>query len=147
MLKKIFNHKLRIVLAMLFVLALVLIRAYEDNLFYDPFLNYFKLDYYNLAIPEINNFKLFIGLLFRYFINTIISLAIIYVLFKDIDAIKFAAFLYLIFFIVLTAAFFFILLKSGETYKMGLFYIRRFLIQPLFLLLFIPAFYFQKQKN
>jgi exosortase F-associated protein len=147
MLKKIFNHKVRIALAMLFVVALVLIRAYEDSLFYDPFLNYFKSDYYNLPIPEINNFKLFTGLLFRFFINTSISLAIIYVLFKDIDAIKFAAFLYLIFFIVLAAAFFFILLKSGETNKMGLFYIRRFLIQPLFLLLFLPAFYYQKQKS
>lgn len=147
MLKKIFNHKVRIALAMLFVVALVLIRAYEDSLFYDPFLNYFKSDYYNLPIPEINNFKLFTGLLFRFFINTSISLAIIYVLFKDIDAIKFASFLYLIFFIALAAAFFFILLKSGETNKMGLFYIRRFLIQPLFLLLFLPAFYYQKQKS
>ncbi len=147
MLKKLFNHKVRIALAMIFVLALVLIRAYEDSLFYDPFLDYFKGDYYNLPIPEIDNLQLIFGFFFRYFLNTAFSLAIIYVLFKDIDAVKFASVLYFIFFIILLAAFFYIFLNNGETNKMGLFYIRRFLIQPIFLLLFLPAFYYQKQKQ
>jgi len=147
MLKKLFNHKVRIALAMLFVMALVLIRAYEDSLFYDPFLDYFKSDYHNLPIPEIDNLQLIFGLFFRYFLNTALSLAIIYVLFKDIDAVKFASVLYCIFFVLLLAAFFFILLKNGDTNKMGLFYVRRFLIQPIFLLLFLPAFYYQKQKQ
>ena len=147
MLKKLLNHKLRLALTLLSVLGLVLIRACEDMLFYDPFLHYFKSDYYNLPIPEIENLQLFFGLLFRYFLNTAFSIAIIYVLFKDIDAVKFASFLYFIFFVILVAAFFFILLNNGETHKMGLFYIRRFLIQPIFLLLFLPAFYYQKQKQ
>lgn len=147
MLKIILNHKIRIAFAIAFIILLALIRAYEDSLFYDPFLNYFKADYYNLPFPETDNFQLFFGLLFRYLLNTILSLAIIYVLFKDIDAIKFASILYLIFFVILTFAFFYILLKNGEANKMGLFYVRRFLIQPLFLLLFLPAFYYQKQKN
>ena len=81
MLKKLFNHKVRIALALLFVVALVLIRAYEDSLFYDPFLDYFKGDYYNLPIPEIDNLQLIFGFFFRYFLNTALSLAIIYVLF------------------------------------------------------------------
>jgi len=147
MLQKLFNHKVRIALAMLFILLLVLIRAYEDNLFYDPFLNYFKSNYYTLPLPKIENLQLFFGLFFRYFLNTALSLAIIYALFKDIDAIKFASILYLLFFIILVIAFFFILFYNGETNKMGLFYVRRFLIQPLFLLLFLPAFYYQKQKK
>jgi exosortase F-associated protein len=147
MLKNLFNHKIRIALAIVFILLLVLIRAYEDSLFYDPFLDYFKADYYNLPIPKIENIQLFLGLLFRYFLNTTLSLAIIYVLFKDSDAVKFASFLYTVFFIILIAAFFFLLLNNGETHKMGLFYIRRFLIQPIFLLLFLPAFYYQKQKQ
>ena len=132
---------------MLFVMALVLIRAYEDSLFYDPFLDYFKSDYHNLPIPKIDNLQLIFVLFFRYFLNTALSLAIIYVLFKDIDAVKFASVLYFIFFILLLAAFFFILLRNGDTNKMGLFYVRRFLIQPIFLLLFLPAFYYQKQKQ
>lgn len=147
MLKKLYNHKTRVALALLFVVALVLIRAYEDSLFYDPFLNYFKSDYYNLPIPKIDNLKLMLGLFLRFFLNTVLSLAVIYVLFKDIDAVKFASVLYFIFFVMLLAAFYIILLKNGESNKMGLFYVRRFLIQPIFLLLFLPAFYYQKQKQ
>ncbi len=146
MLQKLLNHKVRIALAMLFIILLVLIRAYEDVLFYDPFLNYFKTDYYNLSLPEIDNLQLFFGLFFRYFLNTSLSLAIIYVLFKDIDAVKFASVLYLIFFVILVVIFFFVLFYFGETNKMSLFYLRRFIIQPIFLLLFLPAFYYQKQN-
>lgn len=147
MLQKIINHKTRILLATMLVLLLALIRAYEDVLFYDPFLDYFKTDYHNLPLPEVENVSLFFGLLFRYFLNTIVSLAIIYVLFKDIEAIKFASILYLVFFVILVIVFFVVFFFFGETNKMGLFYIRRFLIQPIFLLLFLPAFYFQKQNN
>ena len=147
MLKKLYNLKTRVALALLFVVALVSIRAYEDSLFYDPFLNYFKSDYYNLPIPKIDNLKLMLGLFLRFFLNSVLSLAVIYVLFKDIDAVKFASVLYFIFFVMLLAAFYFILLKNGESNKMGLFYVRRFLIQPIFLLLFLPAFYYQKQKQ
>lgn len=145
MLQKILNHKIRIAFAFLFVLLLVVIRAYEDALFYDPFLNFFKTDYHNLPIPDTNKYKLFFGLLFRYFLNSILSLAIIYVLFKDIEALKFATILYLIFFTILILAFFLVLFFYDEPNKMGLFYIRRFLIQPIFLILFLPAFYYQKQ--
>ena len=147
MLQKIFSHKVRIALAMLFVILLALVRAYEDSLFYDPLLNYFKSDYYNFPLPEIDNLKLCIGLFFRYFLNTLFSLAIILVLFKDLQAVKFASILYLIFFVILVIAFFITLSFYGEENKMLLFYIRRFLIQPIFLLLFLPAFYYQKQNK
>jgi len=147
MLQKLLNHKVRIALAILFIFLLALVRAYEDSLFYDPLLNYFKSDYYNFPLPEINNFKLFIGLFFRYFLNTVFSLAIIYVLFKDIQAVKFASIMYLFFFVILVIVFFFTLSFFGEENKMVLFYIRRFLIQPIFLLLFLPAFYYQKQNK
>ncbi|SHF99973.1 exosortase F-associated protein [Flavobacterium fluvii] len=147
MLRKILNHKVRILLATILVLFLALIRAYEDFLFYDPFLNYFKTDYHNLPLPEIENVSLFFGLLFRYFLNTVLSLAIIYVLFKDIEAVKFASILYSFFFVVLVIVFFFVFSYFGEANKMALFYIRRFIIQPIFLLLFLPAFYYQKQNN
>jgi len=147
MLQKLLNNKTKILLVTLLVILLALIRAYEDILFYDPFLNYFKVDYQNLPLPEIESSSLFFGLLFRYFLNAIISLAIIYVLFKDIEGVKFASVLYALFFIILVVAFFFILSCFSEPSKMALFYIRRFLIQPILLLLFLPAFYFQKQNN
>ena len=146
MLKKLLSHKRRIVWIMLFVVGLILIRAFEDLLFYDPFLNYFKLDYHNLSLPELDYLKFFFGLLFRYLGNALFSLSIIYVVFKDFELTKFASLLYILFFIILVGALFFVLSQGDQVNKMNLFYIRRFLIQPLFLLLFIPAFFYQKQK-
>lgn len=144
MLKILLTNKLRFLSALLFVLLLVLVRIFEDQLFYDPFLSYFKSDFSNLPLPIYDSFKLFMGLLFRYSLNTVISLGLIYVLFKDIEMAKFAAFLYVLFFLILIFSFYVVINFSGVDNKLFLFYIRRFLIQPIFVLLFIPAFYFQK---
>jgi exosortase F-associated protein len=129
------------------VSVLAMIRVFEKSIFYDPLLNYFKSDYTNFPLPILDNFKLFFGLFFRYFLNTIVSIAIIYVAFKDFGLVKFASVLYFIFFVILIAIFFLVLSFYGEESKMTLFYIRRFLIQPLLLLLFIPGFYIQKQTK
>lgn len=44
MLQKLLNNKARIVQVIFLVGLLILIRAFEDQLFYDPFLNYFKAE-------------------------------------------------------------------------------------------------------
>ncbi len=145
--KKLWNHKVRIALAVLLILLLALIREYEDSLFYDPFLNYFKTDYNAMPLPKYNPILLFLGLLFRYALNTLLSLGIIYVLFKDVEMIKFASILYVIFFLFLIVVFFLTIFIYKEHNNLLLFYIRRFLIQPIFVMLFIPAFYFQKSVS
>jgi exosortase F-associated protein len=147
MLKKLFNYKFRILFLLVLVFFLATIRIFEKSLFYDPLLNYFKSDYTNLPLPLLNKINLFFGLFFRYILNTVVSIAIIYVAFKDFGLVKFASILYLIFFVILIGIFFFVLSFYGEESKMTLFYIRRFLIQPLLLLLFIPGFYIQKQSR
>lgn len=147
MLKKLLSHKTRIFLILVFVLLLVLVRAYEDSLFYDPFLDYFKSDFAFLPLPEINPLGLFFGLCLRYGLNTVFSLGIMYMTFKDFQLIKFTSVLYFIFFIILTIAFFVVLSVYGVESKMTLFYIRRFLIQPIFLLLFVPAFFYQRKNS
>jgi len=129
------------------LVALILIRLYETQLFYDPFLVYFKNDYLNLPFPEYDNFLLLSNLILRYFFNTFFSLAIIFLLFKDFQLTKFAAFLYIFFFIILIFLFFGVLSFFDEQSNFLLFYVRRFLIQPLFLVLFIPAFCFQKKQS
>lgn len=142
--QKLFKYKKEIVFSIVLVFLLALIRTFED-FFYDPFLNYFKSDYSNLPFPEYDSIKLFLSLLLRFALNTIVSLAIIQVLFKDFSLTKFASVLYLIFFILLIITFFCILNFSSEANNLLLFYVRRFLIQPLFVLLFVPAFYYQNQ--
>lgn len=142
--QKLLNYKKEIAFSIVLVFLLAIIRTFE-TLFYDPFLNYFKGDYANLPFPEYNTIKLFFSLFLRYFLNSIVSLAIIQVLFKDFSLTKFASVLYLIFFIILIITFFVVLNFSAEANNLLLFYVRRFLIQPLFVLLFVPAFYYQNQ--
>ncbi|MGH2664901.1 exosortase F system-associated membrane protein [Flavobacterium sp.] len=146
MLQKLLSNKKEIVQLIFLVGMLALVRAFENQLFYDPFLNYFKAES-TLAYPEINSVKLCLNLFLRYLLNTLISLAILYVVFKDADLVRFSAVLYLFFFIVLLIGFCYCLNYFDETHRMTLFYIRRFLIQPIFILLFIPGFYFQMRSQ
>ncbi|MGX7667037.1 exosortase F system-associated membrane protein [Flavobacterium pedocola] len=143
----ILRNKGKIGVVLLLVTLLAIIRFFEKTLFYDPFLVFFKGDFQNENLPEYNGLQLFFGLLFRYVLNTVISLGIIYVIFKEIPLLKFAGFLYAVLFVVLAAAFFGLLSFSETPDYMMLFYIRRFLIQPLFLVLFLPAFYYQKKVS
>jgi len=145
MLQKLIRNKSKIGWSLFLLLLLVLIRVFEDKLFSYPFLNYFKDEYAHLPFPRINIFKLFFSLGMRFYVNSMISLFLLYVLFKDTQIVKFTAFLYMVLGSILMISFIFILVFFGEENKMTLFYIRRFLIQPIFILLFIPAFYYQKQ--
>lgn len=144
MLKKLNKHKFRISLLFLSLFGLIFIRSFESQLFYDPFLAFFKLEYQNKSLPEFDGISLFFGLFFRYSLNTLVSLGIIYLLFKQLPLVRFAMLLYTIFFVVLIVLFFGLLYFSNEPDYLILFYIRRFLIQPIFLVLFIPAFYYQQ---
>jgi len=145
MLRNLLSDKKKLIKVSLLVLLLILIRAFEEKLFYDPFLEYFKREYGHLPFPQIDIFKLYFSLGMRFYLNSMISLALLYVIFRDTRMIKFTALLYIVLGSILMIAFMFILNFFGEENKMTLFYIRRFLIQPIFILLFIPAFFYQKQ--
>lgn len=134
---------LRIGLLITLVMALVFIRIFENNIFYDPLIAYFKGNFNATPLPKMHQIKLFASLGFRYYLNSIISLGIIYLLFKNAKTTKLALLLYMVLGSILLISFVFILQFFGETNKMNLFYIRRFIIQPLFLILFVPAFYYQ----
>ncbi len=144
MLKEIRKDRKRVLLLFLAILGLVFVRAFENQLFYDPFLQFFKYDYQNKPLPSFDTVKLFLGLFFRYVLNTILSLGIIYLLFKQLQLVKFSALLFVVLFVILMLLFFGVLHFSKQPDYLVLFYLRRFLIQPLFLVLFIPAFYYQQ---
>lgn len=147
MLNKIYSQGLKLVLAVGLLLCFVLVRFYEHSLFYDPFLAYFKSDFNQRPLPDFETFRLVLSLVFRYGLNMLISLLLIYLIFKDRMMIQFSVFLYFIAFVFLIMSFFLVIHFYGSQNNFLLFYIRRFLIQPLFVLLFIPAFYFQKRNS
>jgi exosortase F-associated protein len=144
MFQKLRRYQVQILLFFISVVGFAVIRYYESVFFYDPLLAFFKGEYFNRPLPLIIEWKLYFGFFWRYFLNSVLSIFVICVLFKNKEYVKLATFLYLLFFVVLMVLFIFVLRYFSEQ-VMALFYIRRFIIQPLFLLLFIPGFYFQQQ--
>ena len=138
------NKLSRIALIIVFFLLLVSIRAIAIEYFYDPLIQYFKYDYNYMPVPEMDFGKYYFFLFLRYSLNTIVSLAIIYLVFLNFKTVVFAIKLYIVAFVIL-GAILFVLLKFDilESYLLT-FYVRRFLIHPLLLLILLPAFYYQK---
>jgi len=139
------NKSLTISVVALLFGGLILVRVFEGDLFYDPLLQFFKVNHSTSNLPSFNTFRLMMHTAFRFLINTSISLLIIWVLFKKRDIIKVSVGLYAILFLVLFMTFFLLIHSSEAGGHMALFYVRRFLIQPIFLLLLIPAFYFHRK--
>lgn len=141
------DKKYRIILIVLLFFVLVLIRAYAPTLFYDPFIVYFKNDYLYEPIPVFSGSKLLIDLFFRYTLNSMISLLIIYVAFQNKNFVLFSIKFYAIAFVVLTITFFIILRGELEHGYLFAFYVRRFIIHPLFVLILLPAFYYKQRTS
>lgn len=125
---------------------LILIRFYEQQLFYDPFLTFFQNDYLYMDSPRREVLKLTAFTSLRYVLNTVLSLGILFALFKDFGIVKFSAIIYGFAYIILISLFlYFVIHPDQEDYYL-FFNLRRFLIQPLILLLLIPAFYYYKKR-
>ena len=101
MLQKLFKLKFRIIFGSIMLVLLISVRIFEHQLFYDPFLDYFKSNFQNTSLPQFDSLQLFFGLLFRYSLNSVISLSIIYAIFNDASILRFSSILYLVFFIIL----------------------------------------------
>ncbi|GGG32466.1 exosortase F system-associated membrane protein [Bizionia arctica] len=126
---------------------LVLIRIFEVQLFYDPYLTFFQNDYLYIDSPRQEVVKLVASTTLRYVLNTIISLGILFVLFKDRSILKFSVLIYSVsYFILISMFLYFVINPRQEDYYL-FFNVRRFLIQPLIALLLIPAFYYHKQRS
>ena len=126
---------------------LILIRWFENDLFYDPYLTFFKNDYLYIDSPRREIAKLVAFTTLRYILNTIISLAILFVFFKDKNIVKFSGIIYGIAFILLIAIYLYFVVNPRQEDYYLFFNIRRFLIQPIILILLLPAFYYYKLKN
>jgi len=135
-----------ILLFLLFGL-LILIRFFENELFYDPYLMFFENDYLYIDSPRREVLKVVLNTTLRYVLNTVISLAILYVFFKDKSIIKFSAIIYLIAFIILILAYLYFVINPKQDDYYLFFNIRRFLIQPIIIILLLPAFYYHKIKS
>lgn len=135
----------------LLVILLVLVRLFEHQLFYDPLIDFYRYGgYLAMEVPEIIFSKLLLNISLRYWLNTLISLVILFVAFRDKNIVKFAALLFALLFGISLTTFCVLYFNLNSQNVMGLFYVRRFLIHPLFILILLPAFYYyrlQKREN
>ncbi|WP_299012567.1 exosortase F system-associated protein [uncultured Polaribacter sp.] len=138
------NKFLKAFLLFISIAALFIVRSFAAEVFYDPLIIYFKNDYLYTKIPTLDTYALMLSYTLRYSLNAIITLAIIYTVFEKKDHIKFTSIFLIIAFVILSVAFTFLLNNQFKNGYLLPFYIRRFLIHPLFLLILLPAFYFQK---
>ncbi|WP_299227256.1 exosortase F system-associated protein [uncultured Psychroserpens sp.] len=126
---------------------LVLIRVFEDELFYDPYLLFFKSDYLHMDFPRREVMKLTLFTSLRYVLNSAISIGIIYLFFKDKSIVKFSILIFSVAYIILLILFLYFVINPRQEDYYLFFNFRRFLIQPILLLLLLPAFYYYKLKQ
>ncbi len=141
------GNPFKLILLLILFGLLVLIRVFENELFYDPYLLFFKNDYLHMDFPNREVFKLTVFTSLRYVLNSIISLGIIYVFFKDKSILKFSTIIYAVAYVILLIWFLYFVINPRQEDYYLFFNFRRFLIQPIFLLLLLPAFYYYKLKK
>lgn len=129
------------------VILLALVRFFENQLFYDPLIEFYEAEYLQHTIPYFETGKMFFNVLLRYSLNSIISLGILYVTFFDKNILEFSVYLYAIFFVICFTAFVFLVFEIESEHFLALFYVRRFLIHPILVLILMPAFYYYRRKN
>ena len=138
---------IRVIVVFLCCISFLFIRFRESELFYDPLISFFKGYYQFSDLPEMNLGKLYFNIFLRYGIHMILSLIVLWMLFMEKGILKFAALLYGVVFILLLGGIMY-LLHDYEIDSSGtLFYVRRFLIQPLILIILLPAFFYYRKVN
>ncbi|QED38179.1 exosortase F system-associated protein [Antarcticibacterium arcticum] len=134
----------RIVGISLLVGMLVFIRYFEARIFYDPLLEFYHSDYLKDTTPNFETLELLLNVFYRFFLNSIISLAIIYVAFLDKSILKFSFLLYAILFVIAFPVLMFLIFTIENHNFLALFYVRRFFIHPIFVIILLPAFYYYR---
>ena len=125
----------------------LIIRAFEYFLFYDPFILYFENNHLSQPFPEVHQLKLFWFYFFRYALNSAISFVILKIAFPKQAFLKTVMGFYALAFAVLITVFFILInLKYSVGYLLP-FYIRRFLIHPIFILVLFPYVYLLKKRH
>ncbi|MCI3938058.1 exosortase F system-associated protein [Chryseobacterium aahli] len=132
-------------LVFLGVCGLFGVRMLEDQIFYDPFLDYFHAANKNINFSEFEWGKLILSHVLRFVLNLFFSCIIIHFLFKNKEWTIQGALLMSIVFAITFPIYLYCIYDRFDVGYLFSFYMRRFVIQPLILLLIVPLFYYRKQ--
>lgn len=129
---------------LLCLFGILLVRAFEQQWFYDPFTTFFKSEYLGRPLPDYDAWRLLASFALRFAVNSLLSLIVLYVLFPDKQLIRFFGVLYVVSFVLFSIGFF-AMASADKPAPMFLFYLRRFLIHPVLLLVFAAALFYQRR--
>ncbi|MDH5035018.1 exosortase F system-associated membrane protein [Chryseobacterium cucumeris] len=129
------------------ICGLIGVRALEGTLFYDPFLNYFHEANKHIEFPAFEWGKLIAGHVFRFILNLLFSCLIIYGLFKNKNWTIQGAVMMIVVFAITFPIYLYCIHSKFEIGYLFSFYMRRFVIQPLIILLIVPMFYYRKKMG
>ena len=138
------SKPVKYILLFILIIVLILIRWFENELFYDPYLTFFHNDYLYIDSPRREVLKLVGYTVLRYVLNAVVSLGILYVVFKERSIIRFSAIIYFLSFVILICGYLYFVINPKQSDYYLFFNLRRFLIQPVILILLLPAFYYHK---
>ncbi len=138
-------HKFfKIALIGLLFVCLAVIRFFESSLFYDPLIAFYKDNYLQMPPPKLEIGRLVLSTGLRFLLNSFVSLVILYIAFRQKSILKISGFIYLLVLVILLPVFYYLLVNMQPDNYFTLFYVRRFLIQPILILVLLPAFYYQE---
>ncbi|MCC2590585.1 exosortase F system-associated membrane protein [Chryseobacterium sp. MFBS3-17] len=126
------------------ICGLIAVRVIENHAFYDPFIGYFKETGLHNDLPEFDWSRLILHHVFRFMLNVAASAVIIHFMFLNKKWTVQAVALMLIFFAICLPVYLYCIATGFAAGEVFSFYMRRFVIQPLILLLIIPMFYYRK---
>ena len=129
-------------LVLMVILVLVAVRFLRAEYFYDPLESFFRSDFKNqLQFPLLDFLELLKSYSFTYFLNSFLSIIIIYRYFPKKDILKFLVVLFGLFYVALLVIFILSFVFVSDDFLV-FYYIRRFVLNPLLLILILPAYFY-----
>ncbi len=129
------------------IAGLIGVRVVEDAIFYDPFLDFFHAANKNEHFPEFSWLPLVGSYIFRFVLNLFFSLVVIQFLFLNKKWTFQAGVLIVLVFLLTFPVYLYCIHTKFEIGYLFSFYMRRFVIQPLTLLLIVPLFFYRRKLS
>lgn len=136
-----------VIMIVVLLLGIIGVRYFEVALFQDELNDYFHSDFQNIPIPQLSIIESVASTSLRFLMNTVLSLWILWFLYKRETYVKASLWVYLFAYIILISSFVVLIQLDAQWVKMALFYVRRFLIHPLLLFILVAGCYFLKTKG
>lgn len=123
--------------------GLVCVYVLQNQLFYNPFYTY-QFNPLNPEAPEIDTVRFWFSKIFRFILNDGFALLVIWGLFGSKKYMRFAMYVFLFGFLILLPTY--IILVTNFYIQTQAFqnHLHRLVLNPVLMMLLIPAFYYQK---